>query len=95
MSENPTHPHTHAYTHTHIHTHTSAAVSQCVFSRWQHVQHLVQQLQRSVQVDLQPAGGVLDALTRVITAPTFNKAQTHDAQPAQVVHSQTRRRMYT
>lgn len=59
------------------------------------MQHLVQELQRSVQVDLQPAGGVLDALTGVITAPTFNKAQTHNTHPAQVVHAQTRCRAQT
>ncbi len=71
------------------HTHTCRSVSQWVFSWRQCVQHLVEQLQRSVQVNLQPAGGVLDALTRVIAPPTFNEAQTHNTQPAQVVHTQT------
>ena len=53
------------------------------------MQHLVEKLQRPVQVNLQPAGGVFDALSRVVTAPTFNEAQTHDTQPTQVVHTQT------
>lgn len=69
-------------------------MSKRVFSWRQRMQHLVQQLQRSVQVNLQPAGGVLDALPRVITPPTFNEAQTHDTQPAQVVHAQTCRRAH-
>lgn len=64
-------------------------MSEGVVSWRQRVQHLVKQLQRSVQVDLQPAGGVLDALTRVITAPSLNKAQTHNTEPSQVVHAQT------
>ena len=76
-------------THTHTHTHSCCSGSHCVFSWRQRVQHLVKQLQCPVQVNLQPAGGVLDALTGVITPPTFNKAQTHDTQPAQVVHAQT------
>lgn len=62
-----------------------------MLSRRQHVQHLVEQLQRSVQVHLQPAGGVLDALPWVVTPPPFDEAQPHDAQPAEVVHAQTGR----
>lgn len=65
------------------------SLSDRVFPRRQRVQHLVEQLQRAVQVDLQPAGGVFDAGPWVVAPPTFNKAQSHDAQPAQVIHTQT------
>lgn len=74
---------------------SSTCVSERVLSRRQRVQHLVEQLQRSVQVNLQPAGGVLDALSGVVAPPTFDEAQTHDTQPAQVVHPQTCRRTHT
>lgn len=67
----------------------SACVLVCEFPWRQCVQHLVQQLQCTVQMHLQPARGVLDALSGVIAAPTFHKAEPHDAQPAQVVHAQT------
>lgn len=73
----------------HTHTLRRCRGSECVFLLRQRVQHLVEQLQRSVQVNLQPAGGVFDALPWVITPPTFNEAETHDTQPAQVVHPQT------
>lgn len=59
------------------------------------VQHLVQQLQGPVQVDLDPAWGLLDALPRVIGAPAFHKAHAQDAQPAQVIHADASGRRQT
>ena len=55
------------------------------------VQHLVQQLQGPVEVDLDPAGRLLDALSGVVWPPALHKAHPQDAQPAQVVHSYPRR----
>lgn len=51
------------------------------------VQHLVQELQSPVQVDLDPAWCLLNALSWVIGTPTFHKAHAQDAQPAQVIHT--------
>ena len=50
------------------------------------VQHLVQQLQGPVQVDLDPARGLLDALPWVVGAPALYKAHPEDAEAPQVVH---------
>lgn len=51
------------------------------------VQHLIQELQSSVQVDLDPAGRLLDALPRVVGSPAFHKAHAQDAQPTEVIHA--------
>lgn len=50
------------------------------------VQDFVQELQGSVQVDLDPAWRFLDALARVIGPPALDEAHPQDAQPAQVVN---------
>lgn len=51
------------------------------------VQHLVQQLQRPVQVHFNPARRLLDGLSRVVRAPALDEAEAEDAEPAQVVHA--------
>lgn len=51
------------------------------------VQDLVQQLQSSVQVDLDPARRLLDALPGVVGPPALHEAHPQDAQPAKVVHA--------
>lgn len=55
------------------------------------VQNLVQQLQRSVQMDLDPAGGLLDALAGVVGSPALDKTHPEDAQPTEVVNADARR----
>lgn len=42
-------------------------------------------------MDFDPAGGLLDALPRVVGPPAFHKAHAQNAQPAQVVDSDSRR----
>lgn len=37
------------------------------------VEHLIQQLERAVQMDLHPARGLLDGLARVVGAPALHK----------------------
>lgn len=59
------------------------------------VQHLIQQLQSAVEVDLDPAGRLLDALPRVVRPPALDEAHAQDAKPAQVVHADARRRRQT
>lgn len=51
------------------------------------VEHLVQQLQGAVQVDLDPAGRLFNALPWVVRAPALHKAHAQDAQASQVVHT--------
>ncbi|KAF3834453.1 hypothetical protein F7725_025657 [Dissostichus mawsoni] len=58
--------------------------------QWHSVQHLVQQLQSAVQVDLHPAGGVFDALPGVVGPPTLYEAESQDTQTPQVVHPDPR-----
>lgn len=55
------------------------------------VQDLVQQLQSPVQVDLDPARRLLDALPGVVGPPPLHKAEPQDAQAPQVVHADARR----
>ncbi len=55
--------------------------------QWHSVQHLVQQLQRPVQMHLHPAGGVLDALPGVVRTPALHEAQAQDAQPPEIIHT--------
>lgn len=55
--------------------------------QWHSVQHLVQQLQRTVQMHLHPAGGVLDALPRIVRTPALHEAQAQDAQPPEIIHT--------
>lgn len=55
------------------------------------VQDLVQELQGSVQVDLDPAGGLLDALAGVVRPPALDEAHPEDAQPPEVVDADARR----
>ena len=45
---------------------------------WHVVQHIVKELQCSVQLDLNPAWRFLYALPSVVRAPTLNKAQSKD-----------------
>lgn len=59
------------------------------------VQDLVQQLQSPVQVDLDPARRLLDALPGVVGPPALHEAHPQDAQAAQVVHADARRRRQT
>lgn len=54
------------------------------------VQDLVQQLQSPVQVDLDPARRLLDALPGVVGPPALHEAHPQDAQAAQVVHADAR-----
>lgn len=49
------------------------------------VQHLVEQLQRSVQVHLDPARCVLDRVARIVGTPALDEAQTQNAQAPQIV----------
>lgn len=51
------------------------------------VQHLIQELQGPVQVDLDPAWCLLNALPWVIGTPAFHEAHAQDAQPAQIIHT--------
>lgn len=44
------------------------------------VKHLIQQLQGTMQVDLDPAGCLLDTLPWVVGAPAFDEAHAQDAQ---------------
>lgn len=55
------------------------------------MQHLVQQLQGAVQVDLDPARRLLDALPRVVGPPALDKAHPQDAQAPQVIHADASR----
>lgn len=59
------------------------------------VQHLVQQLQGPVQVDLDPARRLLDALPGVVGPPALHEAHPQDAQAPQVVHADARGRRQT
>ena len=59
------------------------------------VLHLVQQLQGPVQVDLDPARGLLDALPGVVGPPALDEAHAQDAQAPQVVHADARRSRQT
>ena len=54
------------------------------------LQHLVQQLQRPVQLNLDPARRLLDALARVVGPPSLDEAEPEDAEAAQVVHPDAR-----
>ena len=54
------------------------------------MKHLVKELEGSMEMDLDPARGLLDALSGVIRAPPFDEAHTQDAQPTQVVYANTR-----
>ena len=69
-----------------------SSVDQAEVGQRHGVEHLVQELQSAVQVDLHPAGGVLDALPRVVGAPALHEAQPQDAQTPEVVHPYPRRR---
>lgn len=54
--------------------------------RYRHgMKDLVQQLKSPVQVDFDPAGGLLDALPRVVRPPAFHKTHSENAQPSEVV----------
>lgn len=46
---------------------------------------LVQQLQSPVQVNFDPAGGLLDALPRVVRPPAFHKTHSENAKPSEVI----------
>ena len=55
---------------------------------WAHLrQHLVQPLQRAVEVDLDPTGCAGDVLTMVLGAPALHKAHTDCAHLGQLVNS--------
>lgn len=54
-------------------------------SQWHSVQHLIQKLQGTVQVDLHPAGSVFDALTGVVRPPAFHEAEPQDTESPQVI----------
>lgn len=43
-----------------------------------------------MQVDLDPAGGLLDALAGVVRSPALDKAHPEDTQPPQVVYADAR-----
>ena len=59
------------------------------------LQHLVKQLQRPMQLHLDPARRVLDRRPRVVGTPALHKAHLKDAQPAQVVDADAGRRRQT
>lgn len=44
-----------------------------------------------MQVDLDPAGGLLDALAGVVRSPALDKTHPEDAQPPKVVDADARR----
>ena len=49
------------------------------------MQHFIQKLQSTVQVDFHPAGSVLDALPRVVWPPALDEAQPQDTQPPEII----------
>lgn len=49
------------------------------------VKDLVQELQGPVQVDFDPARGLLDALPGVVGPPAFNKTHPENAEPSEVI----------
>lgn len=51
------------------------------------MQDLVEELERTVQMDLDPARRVLYRLARVVGAPSLDEAQAEDAEATQVVDS--------
>lgn len=51
------------------------------------MQHLIEQLQCTMQMHLNPAGRLLDRLSRVIRSPALDKAQSQYAQATQIVHT--------
>lgn len=51
------------------------------------MQHLVEKLQCTVQMHFNPAGRLLDRLSRVIRTPALDKAQSQYAQATQIVHT--------
>lgn len=53
---------------------------------------LIQQLQRAVQMHLDPTRRVFDALPRVVRPPPLHEAQPEDAQPPQIIHADPGRR---
>lgn len=56
-------------------------------SQGHRVQDFIQELQGTVQVDLNPAGRVLDALPGVVRPPALHKAQPQDAKAPEVIHA--------
>lgn len=51
------------------------------------VQHLIQKLQSTVQVNLHPAGCVFDALPGVVGPPPLHEAEPQDTQAPQVINT--------
>lgn len=56
------------------------------------VEDVVEELEGSVERDLNPTRGLLDALAAVIRTPALHKAQAEYAQPPEVVNTYSCRR---
>lgn len=66
---------------------THSSVSRPRVSQRHSVQHLIQKLQSTVQMDLHPTWRVFDTLPWVVWPPALHKAETQDAQSPEVVHA--------
>ena len=51
------------------------------------VEDVVQELECAVELDLHPAGRLLDALPAVVRSPALDKAEAEDAESPKVVHT--------
>lgn len=58
----------------------------CITYR-QRLKNFVQQLKGTVELDLDPARGVLDGWTGIVGSPSLNKAQSNDTQSSQIICS--------
>lgn len=59
------------------------------------MQDLVQQLQRAMELNLDPTWRLLDRMARVIRTPALHEAKAKDAEPSKVVHSHCSRHRET
>jgi len=59
------------------------------------LEHLVEQLQRPMQLHLDPARRFLDRESRVVRTPTFHETHLQDAESSQVIDADAGRRRQT
>lgn len=54
-----------------------------------HLEYFVQQLERTVKLDLNPTRSVLDRRSRVVGTPALHKTESKDAQTSEVICAET------
>lgn len=62
---------------------------------WHCVENFIQELERSVEMHFDPTRSLFDALTRIVRSPTLDERQSQNAEPTQVVDTDSSGRRQT